>query len=234
MKRNFEQEILELFENLMKGVELQQALFTINYSAAGSSSTEGYVVRGEERTSDILPKEVRKLVKSYFDSVKENPENRFNKVEFEINQNGTSQVRYRWDDEHFKKDQMDTARVFPQWINDRMISLIYSYEFPNGPTAKDEDGDSVYISTWDRGIFTFKVTDKRIESEITLYKGEVARTAHLKLPDYFIDALLEHHEITTNGILKHEWKPWNKLVINSPHNDLPFSKMDEHVFYSYN
>jgi hypothetical protein len=113
-----------------------------------------------------------------------------------------------------------------------MISLIYASEFPNGPTDKDDDGDPIYVSTWDRGIFTFKLENSRVIPEIILYKNDIARIADLERPTYFIQALVEHYEITNQGILREAWKPWNKLAIHSPHNDLPYSGMAEHVFYT--
>jgi hypothetical protein len=131
-----------------------------------------------------------------------------------------------------KLQLLSSADVFPQWVNERIMSLIYETEFPNGPTERDDDGDSLYVSTWDRGVFTFRINKGKIDSDILLCKGENERRIEVPLPGYFIKAMFEHHEITNTGILKDNWKPWNKLAIHSPHNDLPYSAMDNHVFYS--
>lgn len=128
------------------------------------------------------------MVSQYYRAVKSDPKKRFNKIELEVLSDNTYKVNYLWEEEQFKKDQLDTAKIFPQWLNDQMISLIYASEFPNGPTDKDDDGDPVYVSTWDRGIFTFKLEDRRVEPEIILFKNDIARIADLELPNYFIQA----------------------------------------------
>ena len=38
--------------------------------------------------------------------------------------------------------------------------------------------------------------------------------------------LLEHYELTNNGILKDVWKPWNKIVIQIPPNGYLDEKED--------
>lgn len=219
---------------IIRNESWDKAVFSSMFSDDGSSRPN-ILLYDKDDTRRFLPMEIfdlDDLVGQYYRAVKDDPEKRFNKFELEVLPDKAYKARYVWEDEYYKKDRSDTARVFPQWLNDRMISQIYAFEFPNGPTDKDDDGDPVYVKTWNRGIFTFRVKNRGVDSEIVLYKNDVARVAGLKLPEYFIEALLEHYEITNNGILKGEWKSWNKLVILSPNNDLLYGKMDEHVFYT--
>jgi hypothetical protein len=227
-----EKEISDLFKSELTKTEFDEARFEIEYSGADSSSSQGYIILNGNQTNAPAPREVRRKIKSYFDEVKENPIKRFNKVILYISKNGDPSIQYIWSDEQDVQDKLMSAQVFPQWINERMMAFIYEAEFPNGPTEKDGDGDPLYVSTWDRGIFTFTIGNGKIHSDILLYKGEHERHIEVSLPEYFIKAMLEHHEITNTGILKDEWKPWTKLVIDSPHNSLPYSTMDNHVFYS--
>lgn len=232
MKEKFENETKELFEIEMKDSGFDQGKFVINYTESGGSSSSGYVMKEGEEINESLPKEIRKLIKNHFDVTKEDASDRFNRAELEILPEGIFLVRYSWEDEQARKDQLASAKVFPQWINDRMISLIFTLEFPSGPTDLDDDGDPVYVSTWDKGIFTFIIKNRILDWEIELFKDETSRKLKFEIPDYITNALLEHYDITNSGNLKEEWKGWNKLVIVSPHNDLPFNNIDEHVFYS--
>jgi hypothetical protein len=52
----------------------------------------------------------------------------------------------------------------------------------------------------------------------------------MPLKDYFIEGILEHHQIT-NTELSDEWKSWNTLIIKSPHNSIPYDKVNEFVSY---
>jgi hypothetical protein len=227
-----EKEILDLFKSVLTKVGFDEARFTIEYTESGDASSAGYIIVNGNKTSTPPPKEVRRKIKVYFDEVKETPTNRFNKATLSIRQGEEASIQYAWEDETFKKDKLESAEVFPQWVNERITSLIYETEFPNGPTEKDEDGEPLYVSTWDGGVFTFNISKGKIDSDILVYKEENERHIEISLPGYFIKAMREHHEITNSGLLKDDWKPWNKLVIHSPHNDLPSSKMNDHVFYS--
>lgn len=228
-----EKEVLNLFKDEIDQIGVDEAAFTISYTESGNSSSQGYIVKGGIRENAPLPRGVKRKINSYFDEVRNDQQKRFNKVELYIKRNEDPLIKYAWEDEHYKKDKLDSAKVFPQWINERVMSLIYEQEFPEGPKTTDEDGDPVYESTWDRGIFTFKVKNGNVDCHILLYRDGNTRNLNLNLPDYFIRAMLEHHEITNVGLLRDDWKSWNKLVIISPHNDLPYSKMDEHVIYSF-
>lgn len=232
MMKKFELETQRLFESKINSLEVERAKFVVLYTNSGSSSTSGYIVKNGVEISKPLPGEIKALVKEHYNLSIHNPSRRFNKVDLEITPNKTYSVHYTWEDDQFLKDQADTARVFPHWINERMISIIYAFEFPNGPTNLDDDGEPVYRKTWDRGVFTYKIENDRVACEIELFKGGVSRRPEIDLPSDFIDALLEHHKITNNGSLKEKWKPWNKLMIISPNNDLPFARVSEHVFYS--
>jgi len=227
-----EKEISDLFKSELTKTEFDEASFTIEYTAAGSSSSQGFIIANGNQKRALLSFEVNMIINSYFNEVKTDPAKRFNWVELFIRKNEDSLIKYTWSDELYVQDKLKSAQVFPQWINERFMAFIYEFEFPNGPTEKDEDGDPLYVSTWDRGIFTFHINNGKINSDILLYKREHERHIAIPLPEYFIKAMLEHHEITNTGILKDKWKPWNKLVIDSPHNSLPYSTMADHVFYS--
>jgi hypothetical protein len=224
---------LKLLE-ILKKESWDKAVFSSVLSDDGGSHSNILLYKNNE-SQRFLPMEIFDLddmVKQYYSTVKSDPEKRFNKFELEVLPDNTYKVNCQWEEEYFKKDQLDTARLFPQWVNNQMISLIYASEFPNGPTDKDDDGDPIYVSTWDRGIFTFKLENRRVEAEVILYKNDIARIADFELPNYFVEALVEHYEITNKGILEEDWNPWNKLVIHSPHNDLPYARMDEYVLYA--
>jgi hypothetical protein len=227
-----QKKILDRFDSEMKMFEADEANFVINFTSSGAYSTEGSVkVKGESRRAP-LSKDLRELVSTYFQEVVVTSEIHFNRVELEVSKNGVPSIRYLWSEESFKMDTLSSARVFPEWINERVMMYIYEYEFPKGPTDTDDDGDPLYVSTWDQGVFTFKITNEVIKNEILLFKGTSSRMINLNLPDYFKEALLKHYEITNNGILKGEWMQWNKLVINSPHNNLPYGERDKYVHYS--
>lgn len=226
-------EILNLFRAKVNAAEFDEASFIINFKETGGSFSQGFTITNGNRKKALLPFEVQAKIGAYFHEVKTNPLKRFNSVELSIRKNEEPLIKYAWSDEQYIQDKLESAQVFPQWVNERMMALIYESEFPNGPTEKDEDGDPLYVSTWDRGVFTFSITNGKVDNDILLYKGENERRMEIHLPGYFTSAMLEHHAITNSGILKDHWKPWNKLVIQSPHNDLPYSAMDNHVFYSF-
>lgn len=229
-----ERDLYLKFIELIKDEPWDKAVFATTISDDGSSrpSISLYKNNVEKRFTTMKMFDIDDVVSRSFQETKNNPGKRFNTFQIEVSSDGNSQINYKWEDEEHRKDQFDSAQVFPQWINERCITYIYENEFPNGPTERDDDGDHLYVSTWDHGVFTFKIKSKVIESDIVLFKGTTPRKIILDLPDYFEEALLNHYEITNNGILKDNWTPWNKLVIKSPHNTLPYGERDKHVFYS--
>jgi hypothetical protein len=167
----------------------------------------------------------------YSISLRDDTSKRFNKVEFVVTRDSYD-VSYHWDEQLYLVELSDNARLFPQWVNDRMMSSIYKQEFPNGPVDKDEDGDPAYVSSWDSGLFTFRIKDKALITTVVLDKDGVQREFSFNTPDDLKNGILEHHELTNNGLLKATWAPWNTMVIKSPHNSLPYGKFSEYVFYN--
>lgn len=87
---------------------------------------------------------------------------RFNKYQIEIYPNGEVTEKQWWDLEKEKKDLLDGAEVFYQWVNECMMSMISEYEKDNDlvPNQYDDDGDLEYLSSWDSGLFTFYINEK--------------------------------------------------------------------------
>ncbi|BFO65403.1 hypothetical protein KCF3NO3_13860 [Chryseobacterium sp. KCF3-3] len=160
-------------------------------------------------------------------------EEKFNVAIYKIKKDGTYSSLYEWESEKANENLIDYANVFHHWANDRMMSMIFEFEKDNGlvPTQYDNDGDLEYLSSWDRGIFTFHINDKNeLEYKIVLTKDGVERVLEMPLKDYFIKGILEHYH-STNTELSNIWKPWNTMVLKSPHNDIPSDKKDEFVSY---
>lgn len=226
-------EIISQFKKYCEQLDVDSAFFEIKYSDGGSRST-GHIVHGNNKEGKFLPRDIRKKIKAWQKETLLNPELRFNILSLSYDKKSESvNVQYSWDDEYVEQNIVDRERLFPQWINERMMSIIYEHEFPNGPTAKDVDGDPLYESTWDSGTFTFLISDsKDVEVIVELKKDGKSRKMDLTLPEYFTKAMIEHYQIT-HGELKHKWQPWNKMVIKSPHNDLPYGHFEKHVFYNF-
>lgn len=158
---------------------------------------------------------------------------RFNKYQIELYSDGEVVEKEWWDSEKEKKDLLDGAEVFYQWVNERMMSMIFEYEKDNNfiPTHYDSDGDLEYLSSWDSGVFTFLINDKReLDHRIELVKDGKKRLLNIPLEEYFVQGILEHHQVT-NTELSDEWKPWNTMILKSLHNDIPYDKREEFVTY---
>ncbi|MCJ1805302.1 hypothetical protein MRP92_00030 [Flavobacterium covae] len=178
-------------------------------------------------------------IKGLFDKLREeynlskDNKNKFNRYELLLNNDGNYSEKYWWDAVEDKKDLLSGAEVFFQWANDRMMSMIFEYEKDNNllPTQYDNDGDLEYLSSWDRGVFTFYINkNNELEYKIVLIKDGVERVLEMPLKDYFIEGVLEHHKITNTELLD-VWKPWNTLIIRSPHTGIPYDKVDVYVEY---
>ncbi|MDX8553262.1 hypothetical protein MK851_06420 [Tenacibaculum sp. 1B UA] len=199
----------------------------IKYSNENNQS-EDLVV--SSRYFKEFKKELYNLYLKNIESKKE----RFNKLQYLVVPEGNFEENYYWDETKEKEDKLTAAKYFYQWVNETMMNRIFEYEKENKLLTPnyDEEGDLIdYKDSWDSGIFTFKVVDKKIDYTIELIKGLVSRILPVLLPEYFINGLLEHHQIT-NEELKDEWQPWNTLVIKSPHNDIPYDSWEEYVTYS--
>ena len=159
---------------------------------------------------------------------------RFNRLQVKIFPDGTYKEKYYWDEEKEKEDKLTAAKYFYQWTNDTMMNRIFDYEKENNLLTPnyDEEGDLIdYQESWDNGVFTFTIKDNTISHQIILFKNNIERNLPMPLPQYFKEDLLEHYKITNNE-LKENWKPWNKLVIKSPHNSIPYDEWEDYVTYS--
>ena len=158
---------------------------------------------------------------------------KFNRFIIEINPDKTYSQKHFWDQDKEKQDLVKGADVFYQWINDRMMSMIFEYEKENDllPSQYDDDGDLEYLSSWDSGLFTFHINDKgKLEHKIVLTQDGKERILDMPLKDYFVEGILEHHK-STNNELADEWKSWNTMELKSLHYDIPHDKRDEFVRY---
>ena len=176
-----------------------------------------------------LVKSIRNKYNSNIDDLNK----RFNKYQIEIYSNGEVIEQEWWDSEKEKKDLLDGAEVFYQWVNERMMSMIFEYEKDNDliPTGYDSDGDLEYLSSWDSGIFTFYINEKNnLEYKVVLTQDGKERILDLPLRDYFVEGILDHY-LVTNNELSDEWKPWNTMILKSLHYDIPYDKREEFVSY---
>ena len=199
-------------------------------------STRFYEIKNKEEVYfRPKPKEYREFSDEIYELYNSlfSTKDKFNSVIIEISPEGLHSEKYFWDSEKEKQDLLEGADVFYQWVNERMMSMIFEYEKDNNlaPTQYDSDGDLEYLSSWDSGVFNFHINEKNnIECKIVLTKDGKERILNLPLKDYFIEGILEHYRIT-NTELSDEWKPWNTMILKSLHYDIPYDKRDEFVNY---
>jgi hypothetical protein len=157
-----------------------------------------------------------KILREPHNRDKENFEERFNTVNIMLHRTGQYEVNYNWDTELIIKQSQALADVTPMWLNDRMISLLFNEGY----------GDE---TNWNKGEFTFVIKSNQVEFQGVLYKnGEKIKSIKSPLNQTIIEGILDHWKLTNEGSLKNIWKPWNKLTIISPHNDID---LDEDIEY---
>lgn len=136
---------------------------------------------------------------------------RFNRITYRIFSDGRIESKYFWDREFYIEDLLSTARNTAQWLNDRMLMLMFEGQFRK--------------RIWESAIFEFTVADGQVN-----FKGTASNKRYksipidLVLPTHVCESIVYHHEVTNEGELKGRWKAWNKLVIRSPHNDIDLDK----------
>jgi hypothetical protein len=196
----------------------------------------GYLLESGEVVPTIIShrsiKDEVKKVSEYFEETIQTEE-KFNRFILELNNDKTYSQKHFWDSEREKQDLLESAEVFYQWVNYRMMSMIFEYEKDNDlvPTEYDDDGDLEYLSSWDSGIFTFHINDKEeLEYKIELTQDGEERILNMPLKDYFVEGILEHYKVT-NTELADKWEPWNTMILKSLHYDIPYDKRDEFVRY---
>ncbi|MFH6991182.1 hypothetical protein [Flavobacterium sp. FlaQc-48] len=230
------EDLVSEIKNMYTEFEYDQLLVEYVFTLQGSYNFfVKYQRNAESIDSELSNKPIRNTVRKMGEKFHQNIESnkKFNYVRIQINKDATYQEEYLWDTVREKQDLLDYAKVFYRWLNERMMSMIFEYEKDNNlvPTQYDADGDLEYLSSWDSGVFTFRINEKDdLEHTVVLTKDGKERVLDLPLKDYFIAGILEHHKIT-NTELANEWKPWNTLLLKSLHYDIPYDKREEFVRY---
>ncbi|MET3126469.1 hypothetical protein ABID42_001571 [Arcicella rosea] len=136
---------------------------------------------------------------------------RFNRITYRIFSDGKIESKYFWDGEYYLDNLFSRTRVFPQMLNERMLMLMFEGQFRK--------------KRWDSAIFEFNIADGQVN-----FKGTASNKRFKEIPVEItlassdVENIIEHHQKTNEGELKDRWKPWNKLVLRSPHNDIDFDK----------
>ncbi len=231
-----EQEIVKAFYEYYKEFPYDILEVKFVFTLGGSYDVFiSYLENNDKKDTSLNGRELFKYEHQVYElfKTKIDTEEQFNLAIYKIKKDGTYSSLYEWESEKAIENLVDYAKVFHHWANDRMMSMIFEYEKDNGlvPTQYDNDGDLEYLSSWDSGVFTFHINEKNeLEYKIILTKDGEERILEMPLKDYFIKGILEHHH-STNTELSNTWKPWNTMVLKSPHNDIPSDKKDECVSY---
>lgn len=231
MDKNVNKKFLEILNEK----KWDKAIFITEYASNGSSRPK-IIIESEGKEEFFGGFEIfdlADLVNEKYKSVINDSLKRFNRVEIKLFPDGNQIEKFWWDDKKEIENKLNSASVFYQWLNETMMNRIFDYERDNNllTPVYNEDGDFDYHeSSWDNGLFEFKVLCDKINHLITLIKDGNSRILNMPLPEYIDKAILEHHEITNNE-LKKEWDPWNILIIKSPHNDIPYNDWKQYVTY---
>ncbi|OAZ05198.1 hypothetical protein [Flavobacterium succinicans] len=170
-------DIIEIIVSHLKEFKWKQAEIVIQITPASIGYETLFFIDENNNVEDfwIDFKNIRKL----FDRLRKNyneskdTADKFNRYKLILRKDETFLDKYWWDAEEDKKDLLDGAEVFYQWVNERMMSMIFEYEKDNDlvPTQYDSDGDLEYLSSWDSGKFTFHINEKNeLEYRIVLTK----------------------------------------------------------------
>ncbi|MHC0448432.1 hypothetical protein ACWA1F_23720 [Flavobacterium sp. 3-218] len=227
--------INKLIEMVKGYVGHNKVIITIKLNKEKVSTRFYEIKNNEEFYFRPRPKEYREFSDEIYDVYISlfSTKDKFNSVIIEIPPYGKYTEKFFWDSAKEKKDLLDGAEVFYQWVNERMMSMIFEFEKDNNliPTHLDSDGDLEYLSSWDRGIFTFYINEKNnLEYKVLLTQDGKERILDLPLKDYFVEGILDHY-LVTNNELSDEWKPWNTMILKSLHYDIPYDKKEEFVNY---
>lgn len=232
MEKNYNEILEKVKDKNWKKIDI---IFNINAESIGYDKIE-FIDDNDAVNSfwiDFIDiNELRNLIINEYNQNIKDVSKRFNKYQIEFYFNGEVIEKKWWDSGKVKQDLLGGAEVFYQWVNYRMMSMIFEYEQANNlvPTRIDDDDELEYLSSWDSGVFTFRIVDDKLTSKIELTKDGVTRIIDFPFKDYFITGMLEHHK-TTHNELKDEWKPWNTMVLKSLHYDIPYDKREEYVSY---
>ncbi|WP_347051784.1 hypothetical protein [Flavobacterium olei] len=227
--------VVEAFYNYYNEYPYEKLRIQYEFTASGSYK---FLVRylsetttSTNKSSGPIDDEVEKISEYFEETI--HTEKRFNRFIIEINNDKTYSQEQYWDITKEKQDLLNTADVFYQWVNERMMSMIFEYEKDNNliPTQYDSDGDLEYLSSWDSGVFTFHINEKNdLEYKVALTQDGKERILDLPVKDYFIEGILEHYKVT-NTELSDVWKSWNTMKLKSLHYDIPYDKREDFVSY---
>ncbi|EJG03053.1 hypothetical protein [Flavobacterium sp. F52] len=231
-----EQDVINAFYNYYKEFSYEILEIKFIFTLGGSYDINVLYKNNENIKETILDgrelfKYERYIYNLFISKIETN--DKFNIVIYKIKNDGTHSSVYLWENEKSHQDLLDYAEVFYQWVNERMMSMIFEYEKDNDlvPTEYDSDGDLEYLSSWDSGVFTFHIDkNNNLVYKVVLTKDGKERTLDLPLRDYFVEGILDHYKVTNNE-LSDDWKPWNTMILKSLHYDIPYDKREEFVNY---
>jgi hypothetical protein len=144
---------------------------------------------------------------------------KWNKAIFEYSKDGTLKSEYVWDNAQKIEEEKSTAYHFCHWLQRRLTTMMY-----------EESGFDK--RKWDRATGEFWVNDQEVKFVGKAFnKRNQESLININLESWDVrKALIEHFEITNNGILKDFWQPWNKLTIRVFQDD--YFRESEHTDYS--
>jgi hypothetical protein len=141
---------------------------------------------------------------------------RFNRITLKITSDLKIESKYFWDQEYYLKDKLQGVRVFPQWLNDRMLILMFEKFYKN--------------KKWDSAIFEFQVFQGTVIFKAVVSEGQSNNIKIEKpLPKFESESILLHHKSMNEGELKDYCKQWNTLIIKSPNNDIDLDRDVEYL-----
>ena len=144
--------IKKLIEATRNYVFSNTVIVTIQLNKEKVSTRFYEIVNKEEIPFRPKPKEYREFSDEIYERYNSliPTKDKFNSVTIEISPDQTYSEKYFWNSEQEKEDLLGGAEVFYQWVNERMMSMIFEYEKNNNlvPTQLDADGDVEYLSSW--------------------------------------------------------------------------------------
>ena len=231
-------ELLNQIQDLTRDYDWTNIRLELNFTMSGGYGLKSSYLNesGENETLPISLRLLRPHLKEIIDrfTKTKNTEIQFNQVVLFIDKDLNLKTDYLFNKNFNQIQKLNNSKVFYQWLNETMMNRIFEYEKENElltPVHDDDGKFDYYESSYDNGVFSFLVKENQVSYNFELIKNGVSRDLNMPLPNYVNNGILEHHRVT-NIELNKEWKPWNKLEIKSPHNDIPYDKWNEYVTYS--
>ncbi|TDT46997.1 hypothetical protein CLV90_1064 [Maribacter spongiicola] len=231
-------ELLNQIRDLTREYDWINIRLELNFTITGGYGLKSSYLSesGKYETLPISLRLLRPHLKEIIDRFTDtkNTDTQFNQVVLSIDKDFNLKTDYLFNQEFIQVQKINNSKVFYQWLNETMMNRIFEFEKENNllkPVYDDHGEFDYYESSYDNGVFSFLIKENKVSHNLELIKNGASRDLNMPLPDYVNNGILEHHQIT-NTELKKEWKPWNKLTIKSPHNDIPFDKCREYVKYS--